>query len=237
MTLDNRPKATRKKKIAGLVLILLLPSIFYVVLSKANHHYRALPFIGPKVVLNGDTSHHKIPPFKLLDQNGKYFSNQDLRGKIVVANFFFTRCPSICPKMAAHLLDFQNKFEGVDSLIIISHTVDPLNDDVAALKKYAEKVHAQDGRWYFLTGDKEKIYQLAFSGYFASAQKDEAAPGGFLHSELVFLIDGQGRLRGSYDDQGNIVPAFDGTSTSEMKKMADAVDNLLLEKYAPKKKR
>ena len=223
------------KKVAGLVIILLLPSFFYVFLSKGTHHYKKLPFIGPKEVVNGDTIYHGLPDFSLTDQDGSEFTRTDLKDKIVVANFFFTRCPTICPKMAAHLLELQNKFQGVDNLVIISHSVDPEHDSVPALKKYAEKVHAVDGRWYFLTGDRDDIYNLAHEAYFSSAQEDAAAAGGFLHSELIFLVDAKGRLRGSFDDEGNIVPAFDGTSTTEMKKMEDAIDNLLLEDVVPKK--
>lgn len=237
MTFKSLIKNNKAKKVAGLIIILLLPSFFYLILSKADHHYRSLPFVGPVAYVDGDSINHTIPPFNLIDQNGDSFDNEQLKGKIVVANFFFTHCPTICPKMAAHLLELQNKFENRDDLIIVSHTVDPTNDSVSVLLKYAEKVHAKEGRWYFLTGEKEAIYNLAFDGYFATVQRDEAAPGGFLHSQLIFLVDKKGKLRGSYDDLGNIVPAFDGTSTSEMKKMGDAIDNLLLEEFVPKKKK
>ena len=235
---SNSPKGNKKtKKVAGLIIILLLPSFFYLILSKGDHHYKSLPFIGPVTYSDGDSVYHTLPAFNLTDQNGDPFGNERLEGKIVVANFFFTHCPTICPKMSAHLLELQNIFENRDDLIIVSHTVDPKNDSVEVLSKYAEKVHAKEGRWYFLTGEKEAIYNLAFDGYFATVQRDEAAPGGFLHSELIFLLDKKGRLRGTFDDMGNVVPAWDGTSTSDMKKMGDAIDNLLLEEFIPKKKK
>ena len=236
MTSNSLTGNKKTKKVAGLIIILLLPSFFYLILSKADHHYRSLPFIGQVIVTEGDSIYHTIPPFELIDQNGDLFSNERQEGKIVVANFFFTHCPTICPKMAAHLLELQNKFENRKDLIIVSHTVDPKNDSVEVLLKYSEKVHAKEGRWYFLTGEKEAIYNLAFDGYFASVQRDEAAPGGFLHSQLIFLVDKKGRLRGTYDDLGNVVPAFDGISTTDMKKMGDAIDNLLLEEFVPRKK-
>lgn len=229
-----------KKKVAALLLILLLPSFFYIILSKGKHFYKDLPFIGPKeiVSLNGiiDTIHHTIPEFTLTDQNGTEFSKEDMIGSIYIVDFFFTSCPTICPRMSAHLLDLQNKFKDREDVKILSHTVDPENDTPDVLLEYSNEVHAIPGKWTFLTGEKEKIYKLAYEGYFASAGVDETAPGGFLHSELIFLVDKKGRLRGSFDDNGNIVPAFDGTSTSEMKKMADAVDNLLLEEFVPRKK-
>lgn len=234
-------KKINRKKVAVLIVILLLPSFFYVILSKGEHRYRSLPFIGEKEIVDvdgkTDTIYHTIPNFELIDQNGHSFTRDDMKGNIYVVDFFFTRCPTICPKMSAHLLDLQNKFSDRNDVRILSHTVDPENDSSEVLKAYAEKVHADESKWTFLTGSKDSIYELAYSGYFASAMEDRSAPGGFLHSELIFLVDKKGRLRGSYDDSGNIVPAFDGTSTSDMKKMADAIDNLLLEEFVPKKKR
>ena len=137
--------------------------------------------------------------------------------------------------MAAHLMDLQSKFKNRSDVKILSHTVDPKRDSVEVLKAYAKKVHADEAMWTFLTGEKSDLYKLAFEGYFASAGEDETAEGGFLHSELVFIVDKEGRLRGSYDEHGVIVPAFDGTSTSEMKKLSDAIDNLLLEEFVPRK--
>jgi protein SCO1/2 len=234
---NNFPKKFNKRKVAVLFLILLLPSFFYVILSKGEHFYRDLPFIGPKEVVGTDTVYHTIPEFSLIDQNGQTFTQEDMLGNIYVVDFFFTRCPTICPKMAAHLLDLQNKFSKVENVRILSHTVDPKNDSPEVLKEYSKKVHADNSKWTFVTGNKEEIYSLANRGYFASAGMDETAPGGFLHSELIFLVDKNGRLRGSFDDSDRIVPAWDGTSTSEMKKLADAIDNLLLEEFAPKKEK
>ena len=232
-------KNFNKKKVAVLLLILLLPSFFYVILSKGEHRYRNLPYIGPKEVKEGssDTLYHTIPDFTLTDQNGNAFTHKDMLGNVYVVDFFFTRCPTICPKMAALLLDLQNKFEGRIDVKILSHTVDPRNDTPEVLKEYAAKVHANDDQWTFVTGEKSYIYDLAYKGYFANAGEDETAEGGFLHSQLIFLVDKKGHLRGSYDDFDRIVPAFDGTSTTEMKKLADAIDNLLLEEFVPKKKK
>jgi protein SCO1/2 len=138
--------------------------------------------------------------------------------------------------MSDHLLNIiQEKFKKRDDIVIVSHTVDPKRDSVETLYNYSKEVHAKEGMWYFLTGEKEDIYNLAFDGYFASVQRDEAAPGGFLHSELIFLVDKNGRLRGTFDSEDNIVPAFVGTSVSDMKKMVDAIDNLLREEFIPRK--
>lgn len=228
-------KAGRKKKLLYLFLILLLPSVFYVIFSRSEHRFKALPFIGPYSTESGDTVYHVIPPFRFIDQDGREFTNSDMNGNICIVDFFFTRCPGICPKLAAHLLDLQNKLIRYDSIKIVSFTVDPEHDTAEVLKEYSGKVHAVPGRWSFITGSRNGIYDIAERGFFASAGVDEAAPGGFLHSELVFLVDRKGRLRGSFDESGNTVPAFDGTSTTEMKELADAVNNLLLEDAAPVK--
>lgn len=241
MTQDKSPRFNKRKKVAFLLSILLLPSFFYLILGKGSHHYKSLPYIGPREIVENsepvDTIFHSIPRFRFLDQNGDVFTNDNLKGNIYIANFFFTRCPSICPKMAAHLLDLQIKFKDRKDVKIVSFTVDPEFDTVEVLATYAEKVHANPDQWTFLTGSKDAIYEMAFQGFFAPAQKDETAPGGFLHSQLIFIVDQEGKLRGSYNDEDVVIPAFDGTKTAEMRKLADAIDNLLLEEYVPKKKK
>ena len=228
-------KTSRKKKVAVLITILLLPSFFCLILSSGQHHYQQLPYIGPKEAVlktvDGkevvDTNYHTIPPFSFTNQYGREVTNKDFRGRIYVADFFFATCPSICPKMATHLLQIQNKFTDKEDFRILSHTVNPEHDSVKVLLEYAEKVHADSSVWHFVTGDKKDIYDVAFNGYFANAQPDSIAPGGFLHSQMLFLIDREGHIRG----------LFDGTSTTEMKKLVDAIDILYLEDAVPLKKK
>jgi protein SCO1/2 len=217
------------KKVAILISILLLPSFFYLILYSGEHNYQHLEYIGPKEVVtvteNGesrlDTLYHRIPAFSFIDQEGRTVTKANFEGKIYVADFFFATCPTICPKMATHLLQLQKKFEDKTDFKLLSHTVNPEHDTVKVLKDYAEKVHADSNVWHFVTGPKADIYRIAFEGYFANAQPDSIAPGGFLHSEMLFLIDRQGHIRG----------LFDGTSTAELKKMIDAIDALYLEDY------
>ena len=189
--------------------------------------------MGPKKVVEvekdgrivEDTIYHTIPPFEFIDQNGQLFSSKALEDKIYVANFFFATCPTICPKMSTNMLQVQDRFQDRDDFRLLSFTVNPEHDTPEVLKEYAEKVHATDGVWTFLTGNKDSIYSVGFNGYFVSAQKDSIAPGGFLHSSNLMLIDGEGRLRG----------VFDGTSVSETNDLFDAIDILLVEKYVPRK--
>ena len=191
--------------------------------------------MGPKKVVEvekdgqlvADTIYHTIPPFEFIDQNGHLFSSKALEDKIYVANFFFATCPTICPKMSTNMLQVQDRFKDRKDFRLLSFTVNPEHDTPEVLKEYAEKVHATDGVWTFLTGQKDSIYSVGFNGYFVSAQKDSIAPGGFLHSSNLMLIDGEGRLRG----------VFDGTSVSETNDLFDAIDILLVEKYVPRKRK
>jgi protein SCO1/2 len=223
--------ASKTKKIIILLAILLLPSIFYVLLSTGKHNYKRLPYIGPKeAVLNTegkyDTLYHKIPYFEFTNQDGNKVSSNDLLGNIYVADFFFATCPTICPKMTTNMSYIQNKFKEKSDLKFISITVNPKNDTPKVLKEYAQKVHANTESWNFLTGDKEKIYDIAFNGFFVSTMKDSIAPGGFLHSQMLILVDRKGHIRGY----------FDGTIYSEMKKdLTDAIDILYKEDVVPLK--
>ena len=215
------------KKVAVLIIILLLPSFFYLLLYTGEHNYHRLSYFGPKEVgENGvDTIYHTIPDFEFTDQTGSTIDQELFKGKIYVADFFFATCPTICPKMATHLLQVQKKFEDKEDFLILSHTVNPEHDNVEVLAEYAKEVHANNDIWHFVTGEKEKIYDIAFKGYFANAQPDSIAPGGFLHSQMLFLIDRKGHIRG----------LFDGTSTTEMELLIDAIDALYLEDHVPLK--
>lgn len=125
------------------------------------------------------------------------------------------------------MLQVQDRFRDRKDFKLLSITVNPEHDTPEVLKEYAQKVHAMEDKWTFLSGDKDKIYDVAFNGYFVSAQKDSIAPGGFLHSANIILIDGKGRIRGY----------FDGTSASETNDLFDAIEILLVEKYVPRKRR
>jgi len=214
----------RVKKVGFLVAILLLPSLFYLFLYTGANNFRTLPIFGPKVYDPSqaeDTLYHRIPSFELTNQNGEQFSSEQLEGKIYVADFFFVSCPTICPKMTTHMLELQKHFYDIPNFHLVSFTVNPAHDTVEVLREYADDVRARDSVWDFLTGDKEKIYQLGYDGYMINAMEDEQAPGGFLHSNWLVLVDKQGRIRGY----------FDGTSTSETNDLMDAIEILFKEEF------
>jgi|SRR5690554_1373689 len=222
-------KNKKTLKVVILFSILLLPSLVYLLLNTGINNFRILPIYGPKVLAEGsttDTIYHTIPSFSFINQNGETVSSEEYKGKIYVADFFFVTCPTICPKMTTHMLELQKHFHDLKKFRLLSFTVNPEHDTQEVLKEYSEKVHSSDSLWNFLTGDRDEIYKLAFEGYFANAMEDEIAPGGFLHSSNLFLIDGQGRIRG----------IFDGTSTAETNDLKDAIKILYKEEYVPLKK-
>jgi protein SCO1/2 len=143
---------------------------------------------------------HKIADFSFIDQDGIKVSSGNVKGKIYVANFFFTICPSICPTMTKNLLVVQNTFKNDPDILMLSHSVMPTTDTVAQLKKYANRWKIDSQRWHLLSGEKDKIYSLARQSYFAEKeiglQKDKNE---FLHTENAFLIDKNGYIRGVYN--------------------------------------
>lgn len=222
-------KVSKIKKIAILFAILLMPSLFYLFLYSGKHNYTKLQYYGNKTaVLNEDgkydTTYHTISYFEFINQDGKKVTRDDLLGKVYVADFFFVTCPTICPKMTTNMVYIQNKFKDRKDLRFLSITVNPEEDSVPVLKEYAKKVHASTTNWDFVTGDKDAIYNIAFNGFFVNVAKDSIAEGGFLHSQLLILVDKKGHVRGY----------FDGTVYSEMKKdLTDAIDILYREEVVP----
>jgi protein SCO1/2 len=219
------------KKIIILTGILLLPSLVYLFLYTGKHNFNKLEFIGPReAVLNSDgkydTNYHQIPYFEFINQDGKKISRDDLLGHVYVADFFFVNCPTICPKMTTNMGYIQNKFKDNKNLRFLSITVNPEQDSVPVLAEYAKKVHANTESWNFVTGKKDEIYDIAFNGFFVSAQKDSIAPGGFLHSGMLILVDKNAHIRGY----------FDGTTHKVIKEqLIDAIDILYKEDIVPLK--
>ena len=172
--------------------------VFLVVLGCQQE--KKLPFLGPKEIgKQGDTLYHKIPDFKFLNQDSLWISEKDMAGKIYVADFFFTTCPTICPKMKTQLLRIYDKFAEDDRVRILSHTIDPEYDGVRVLKEYAKKLNITSPRWNLLTGKKSDIYRLGEKSYMVTAQEDANEVGGFVHSGAFILVDQNRHVRGIYD--------------------------------------
>lgn len=146
---------------------------------------------------------HKIGAFEFTNQNGKVISDKDLEGKIYVAEYFFTTCGTICPIMNKQMQRVQKAYAKRNDFKILSFTVDPETDNVAQMKKYATEHHVDDAQWWFLTGDKDKLYDLARKSFFvlkpAEAENVGDAGSDFIHTNNFVLIDKNKKIRGYYN--------------------------------------
>jgi protein SCO1 len=143
---------------------------------------------------------HTISDFSFINQDGKSITNSDFEGKIYAANFFFTSCPSICPNMTKNMLKVQQAFEKDDDVKLVSHSVMPWADSVAALKNYEKTFNIKNGMWELVTGNTSQIYELARKSYFAEEEAGfNSDSTEFLHTEHVLLIDREGYIRGVYN--------------------------------------
>ena len=169
-----------------------------------------LPIINPNDVnpelvdeaMQGVGQGHTIRYFELKNQLGETVTGRELDGKIYVADFFFTTCGGICPKMTKQMVRIQNEFKDDDRVMLVSHTVTPDHDTVEVMKKYADKYGADHKKWLFLTGNKKEIYGLARRAYFivkaAQEGEDDGSGSDFIHTENFVLIDAKKRIRGYY---------------------------------------
>ena len=203
-----------------LKIILICSIVFYFGCTEKKSSV-LLPIYGEKKIIAGDTIYHQIASFNLTNQIGQVVNQNTTKNKIYIANFFFASCQSICPMMSNQLQEVQKAFLADDSVLILSHSVNPLHDTVAVLNNYADTYGAKTNKWHLLTGNKKQIYDLAKTSYLVNAFEDDGSPEGFLHSELFLLIDKKSRIRGMYD----------GTNTSEVKKLIEDVKLLKQETY------
>jgi protein SCO1/2 len=151
---------------------------------------------GKKV---NDTVWHKVRPFKLKNQFGKEVGLEDWGGKIIIADFFFTSCPSICPKLTRNMKKLQTAFKKTDSLVrFVSFTVDPVRDSVQALKAYGDKYGIDHDTWFMLTGDRNELYDIALNEFKASIASNGNIDTGFIHTDRFFLLDRDRVVRGWY---------------------------------------
>jgi protein SCO1 len=199
--------------------LLLIVSVGFSIISCGNSN-RELPYIGEKEVnAKGDSVNHSIPDFKFVNQDGDTITQDYFKGKIYITDFFFTSCPTICPVMKTQMLRIYEKFKDNPELGILSHTIDPRHDSVSVLKAYKEKLGVNTAQWQFVTGEQEKIYEIAQKSYMVSAMEDKAAvdEGGFVHSGAFVLVDKNRNIRGVYD----------GTKEIEVNKLIKDIELLL----------
>lgn len=162
----------------------------------------------------------KVPDFSFTNQDGKVITNKDYEGKVYVVEFFFTTCPTICPRMNANLIQVQNSFKGFENFGVASFTINPDYDTKEILKEYAEKYGVTNPNWNLMTGDKDAIYKLSNEGFNLYTAEEEDAVGGFEHSGNFALIDKNGFIRSRKDEFGNPIIYYRGIA-SETEKVDD----------------
>lgn len=158
--------------------------------------------VNPKLVdasLHHVRKNHKVGDFSLIDQNNDTITQEVYKNKIYVADFFFTRCGTICPIMTNNMAIIQKEFMNDTSVLLLSHSVTPVMDSVPVLKEYALNKGVVDTKWHIVTGEKKQIYNLARKSYFAVLDEGDGGAQDFIHTEQFVLIDKKKRIRGFYD--------------------------------------
>ena len=159
---------------------------------------KKLPIIGHHDYSKTDTIYYTVGAFSLLNQDSVLVTQDTYKDQITIVDFFFTTCPTICPKMKAQMLRVYEKIKNDEDITILSHTIDPEYDSVAVLKKFSENLGVTNDNWQFLTGAKDSLYALAQT-YLVLADEDSEAPGGFIHSGAFILVDKDRRIRSVWD--------------------------------------
>lgn len=185
----------------------LLFALLFILMGCYPEKNKPLPVLGHREVVvnevNGqnvvDTVYHTIADFEFVNQDSAKVTQDTFKDKIYVADFFFTSCRTICPKMKTQMLRVYDSIQSMPDVLILSHTIDPEHDDVAKLHDFSERLGVSSTKWHFVTGDQEKIYTIAQTSYFATAMVDKTEPDGFIHSGAFLLIDKERRIRGKYD--------------------------------------
>ncbi len=203
-----------KKKIGLWVAFFLLLFVgFYFALTKFIPGYGA----GPQLPVLS-----YVPHFSFSDQEGKTITEKDVEGKVYVAEYFFTTCRGICPKLNVNVRKLAADYSSEPNFRILSYTVDPETDTVARMKHYADSLGADASRWYFLTGRKDSLYHLARNGYLLDDPKnnEQNIDDQFLHTQFLALVDKSGRVRKIYD----------GLKKDELDELEKDIASLLKEK-------
>jgi len=233
-----------KKALLALCLAVLLPIVSYLLVKKFSDDAIDMPhrYFSDSVinnVVNGkktsDTIWHQVANIRLTNQLGRQVSLDELKGKIIIADFFFTRCPSICPTLTINMRGLQNALKmknprrRIDSLFVqfLSFSVDPERDSVPVLKKYADKYGVNHDIWWMLTGSKKDIYDFALNELKLGLQDGGSVDSNFIHTGKFVLLDKERVVRGYYD----------GLDTTSISKLAEDLTLLLLEKDKKKKRK
>ncbi|HWS60882.1 MAG TPA: SCO family protein [Flavobacterium sp.] len=185
--------------------------------SNSNSNRESLVKIGP------------APKFELVNQDNIKINNETYKGKVYVLEFFFSTCPTICPKMNQSMLQIEKTFFGNPNFGIVSITIDPEHDTAAVLREHRNLLGVKSSNWNFLTGDKTYIFDLSNKGFNLYAGENNKAKGGFEHSGLFALVDKNGDIRCRKDDYGNPILYYDGLEKKGVRDIQQDIAILLKE--------
>ena len=226
-----------RKALTAVLLAIMIPVISYLLVKRASDHAVGMPgryfydsvstVIRDGKTLN-DTIWHSVQDFKLQNQLGKTVSLADLPGKVIVADFFFTRCPSICPKLTANIRKLQDALSTKDQfkqlnpsyIQFISFSVDPERDSFPALKAYGDKYGINPDVWWLLTGPKKQIYDFSLNELKLGQSDGEGVDSNFIHTQKLVLLDKEHVVRGYYN----------GLDSVDLAKLANDMVFIMLEK-------
>jgi protein SCO1 len=186
----------------------VLPVIAFALYSRYENKFEKLPVYGKE--------NHRIQSFSFINQDNKQTKLAAINAEVIVADFFFTHCPVICPKMIKSLKRVQAEFPNDKNIHILSFTVDPESDSAVQLKKYAQSFGINTNQWTLLTGDKKELYKLARNSFMIAAIDGDGGPEDFIHSEKLVLLDALRRIRGYYD----------GTNEKQVDKLLNDIKKL-----------
>lgn len=203
----------------------LLFLTFFGIISCNYNTKKELPIFNPADIdsrlvdksLRNSNKNHTVADFSLINQNGETITQENYKDKIYVADFFFTRCTTICPIMTDNMVKLQNEFLNNDTIMFLSLSVTPNIDSVSVLREYAIKKGVIDAKWNVTTGNKKHIYELARKSYFAVVEQGDGGLQDFIHTTNFVLVDKKKQLRGIYD----------GTDNKEIKRLIDDIKGLI----------
>ena len=213
----------KNKKYIGLLVIIVIFAIWFV--PKIKNRVQSSRVVDSNrseeisqssklsfIKINGES--RKVPEFIFTNQDNRFISNEDFLGKVYVAEFFFTSCPSICIEMNQNMKILDEEFADRDDFGIASFTIDPITDTPKVLKEYSERLNVKSQNWHFLTGKIDDVYELSNSGFNIFAGVNPAVAGGFEHYGFFALIDKNGYIRSRRDANGNPIVYYLGITSS-----------------------
>jgi protein SCO1/2 len=219
--------------------IIVFPKIMDRIENQSINDTKRLSLSDELSFIKLDGKNRKVEDFLFLNQDSLLIGNEDFKGKVYVAEFFFTRCPSICIEMNKNMKILDELYGEREDFGIASFTIDPENDTPTALKKYSELIDVKSKNWHFLTGDIDEIYALSNKGFNIFSSINEKVAGGFEHQGFFALVDKNGYIRSRLNDYGTPLVYYSGISNENesvqgIEMIKEDIDKLLNEDYGKK---